>query len=694
MLPRRALLLPLLGLATAAPAHAAAPDPWPTMRHDARNTGASELVWRPSAAARPWRHVTGRGVFSTPVVGADGTTFVGSADGRFSALDGRGRPRWTVTTGGLIDAGAALDAGGVTFGSGDELLRRVSRTTGAPIWQRKPSLPLVSSQKVQWWEGSVARGPDGTLYAGSTGGGAYAFSAGGAPRWAVARGNAVWTAPAIGPDGTTYWGSLDLAVFAVDAAGGVKWSTGTLGYITGSPALGRDGTLYATSFDGRLLALDAATGKVRWTFLTRSHVYASPALVEDATGTRLVVVASTDGTIYGIGSDGRERWRYDTLEPVRASPAVGRVPGGGHAVYVGGGDGKLHVLDAATGRQRFAYDLTSDQPGLRDRNDLNGSPALGVDGAVVGGEDGSVSFVPYGWCERHADRRCDRRSAERLPRSSAVVAAVTPGGGLRVDGDFGTVPSATVATARLIVRRGGRTLAARWTRTPSIRFSPALPGGVDCALSGDGRDLVIRPRRLLSIGATYRVRVAGAVSEGGATRRAAGELVLRVAEQTAPKRDALRLGGLAHLRLERLALPTPAFLTSVNQIGFDAYTLDLDLVRASTDGRLTMRGRSGGRTFTLTGRQRGRTVALRSNDAVLPLSFADVPVHRLDLRFRLDPTGGSRSGASLEADVRCADVPGYSVALRFVGLCNTADVLVAAGTFELRKRSAGATAAR
>jgi hypothetical protein len=38
------------------------------------------------------------------VIGADGTVYAGSADRTFYALDGRGRPRWRLRTGGIIDA--------------------------------------------------------------------------------------------------------------------------------------------------------------------------------------------------------------------------------------------------------------------------------------------------------------------------------------------------------------------------------------------------------------------------------------------------------------------------------------------------------------------------------------------------------------------------------------------------------------
>ena len=69
--------------------------PWPKFRRDARQTALAGV--RPHRSARrPWAFQTGRGVFSSPVVGGDGTVYVGSADRRFYAISPSGRLRWRV----------------------------------------------------------------------------------------------------------------------------------------------------------------------------------------------------------------------------------------------------------------------------------------------------------------------------------------------------------------------------------------------------------------------------------------------------------------------------------------------------------------------------------------------------------------------------------------------------------------------
>ncbi len=91
-----------------------AASPWPEMRHDSRNTRLSPIVARYHGdrpwVFQPWVFQTGRGIFSTPVIGADGTIYVGSADSYFYAIAPDGRLRWRLKTGGLIDAAGALAA--------------------------------------------------------------------------------------------------------------------------------------------------------------------------------------------------------------------------------------------------------------------------------------------------------------------------------------------------------------------------------------------------------------------------------------------------------------------------------------------------------------------------------------------------------------------------------------------------------
>jgi outer membrane protein assembly factor BamB len=81
--------------------------PWPTFRHDPRNSGRSALpaIYQ---GDRPWAFQTGKGVFSTPVIDGHGIIYVGSGDHTFYALHPDGTVKWKYKTGEIIDSAAAL----------------------------------------------------------------------------------------------------------------------------------------------------------------------------------------------------------------------------------------------------------------------------------------------------------------------------------------------------------------------------------------------------------------------------------------------------------------------------------------------------------------------------------------------------------------------------------------------------------
>ena len=475
------------------------------------NSGFSPIVAR-YHGDRPWAFRTGRGIFSTPVIGGDGTIYVGSADTNFYAIRPDGRLRWRLRTGGLIDAAAGLSAydptlgsAPLTFGSADDQLYHVTTpASGRPkiIWTFKASVPPVVGQRVDWWEGNVAVGPGGVLYAGNTGGTAYAVSPAGKQVWTFTAGNSIWTTPAFAADGSSFWGSLDLDVYHLSPTGTALWHTFVPGYVVSSPAIGSDGTVYVGSFDSQLYALDPSTGAIRWSFKTSDAIYSSPALGHDSAGrTDGVFIASTNGSVYGLSPSGGLLWRYDTGAPIRSSPVLGEAPGPGHGeiLYVGSSNGELYALDAATGALRWSYDTTPSNPYLAVRNNLNGSPALGQTGVYIGGEDGYLYYVPYDYCLHRRDPRCSTSPGPELAANVNRVFPVDVGGNVVTSSTVSGVPTATVINLNLVVRRHGQTLnAAMLAPDRLVHSRPAFPFTTE--ESGDGHNLYVVPDGLLAPG--------------------------------------------------------------------------------------------------------------------------------------------------------------------------------------------------
>ena len=174
--------------------------------------GVMAVVWASACGTGDegelkWSFNTGDGVFSSPTasLGADGTVYVGSFDGKLYAVTAEGVKKWSFATEGEVDSSPAL-------------------------------------------------GLDGTVYVGSDDGRLYAVTAEGGLKWSFTTRGRVYSSPALGPDGTVYVGSFDHNLYAVTAEGGLKWNFTTGERIDSSPALGPDGTVYVGSVDHRLYA--------------------------------------------------------------------------------------------------------------------------------------------------------------------------------------------------------------------------------------------------------------------------------------------------------------------------------------------------------------------------------------------------------------------------------------------------------
>jgi outer membrane protein assembly factor BamB len=703
------------------------------MRHDPHNTGLGTIsaVYH---GDRPWSFRTGAGLFITPVVAGNGLIYFGSADHNFYALTPRGKLCWKLQTGNIIDAAAALarTQRTVTIGSGDDYLYHLSTNPAARrrvIWRYRATLKPATGQLVDWWEDGIAYGPDRNIFTGNTGGVMYSFTPAGRLRWTHRAGNSVWTMPAFGADGVTYWGSVDRNIYALNAQGKQIWSRPTLGFVISSPAIGSDGTVYIGSFDSSLYALNPKTGIPKWTFGTNDHIYSSPALGTNSRGkTDAIYLASTDGSVYALTPTGKLMWSYDTGEPIRSSPVLGPGPPGSHQdiLYVGSSDGSLYALDAATGTRRWSFNtIDQSNPILRDRHELNSSPALGRTGVYIGSEDGHLWYVPYDYCLHHADARCDTSPGTPYPARMTRVLPVTSGGTTIRSGPERIVPASSEITGRLIVRRPesllnstmgqrGETIFASMAPTPSaslVHTRPALR--FTSQLSGDGRFVFLTPSSFLRPSTTYHVTVAGRWGADG--RREAdwtipetwtrfGRFSDTFSFTTAPLGGPLPLHVSRHrvtvFRLRRLAVPLPAFLTSVNQIGFDSYVL---LVGAVSVGRPGPGGQGkillwaeearkgpggtylgdphGTLVFPLAGEYRRSTLMLSVHGATLTFSFGKVPLQTLHMDFGLRHSLDNLPGASMYAQARCDSIPNYGAETFFTGICNTEGNLAAAGTF-------------
>jgi outer membrane protein assembly factor BamB len=714
----RARVIPIVALLLAGVAARADPppvpldprSPWPKFRRDPLQQARSPAPPRDSGRTR-WSFPTGKGVFSSPVVDGDGTVYVGSADRAFYAIDRDGRPRWRLETGEVIDSAALLDdRDRVYVPSGDGHLYALDRATGERQWAFAAADASETGAFINWFEGNVAIGADGTLYAPNDNFCTYAIDRDtGAARWCFRSRDQVWSLPALDPGDGRLFGGDNFAFFrnlhGIDGRSGeAVWHAAAGGSVAASPLLtapGGGGLVVVGAFDGFLRAHDPASGATRWRLGVRDHLYASPARLGDGT----IVQAGADGSIYAVHpDDGRVRWTFDTVAPIRSSPAVD----GADNIYVGTGDGRLLVLNP-DGTPRWALRLID---GARD--DLNSSPALGPDAIVIGGEDGRVHAVPYDYCLRpRPDPACTVGGGEELPADGAVLLFTTAfGQPLRRPPP--EIEANQALAFSLLVRRGGDTeLALLDAATLRATFDP--PVAAEVTVAGDRRFLTVIPRAPFAgpAGGTLRLSLDGTFDveperdglrfSGGrpggrftetftfAVRPRGGDGFPLVIPPTAPA---------PAWELYRLAAPLPTILPSYNQIGFDSIHYLIGLVRG--DGRSGVAwavagrpGQGGGATvpdpsssvrFPLVVEQDGGLLTF-ANEAGFTITFNGwpMPFRLFRVATRIDAQGRALASPAINSRAVCGAIDFYGAFLQELGYCHpVSDTLEVFGGAELR----------
>jgi len=678
--------------------------PWPKFRADARQTGRSAV--RPArAGARPWTFATGKGVFSSPVIDGEGTAYIGSADHAFYAIRADGSLKWKFLTGEIIDSSALLDdRGRVYVPSGDAHLYALDRETGRELWRFRAHTPAqvealhgIEVFNVDWWEGNVAMLADGTLLAGNDNYLYYRIDRDtGTDRGHLVSNELGWSLPAVNTrTGRVFFGSMFVALrnlFAFDAASGEKlWSSGGLGSIVSSPLLtsaSADGAVVVGGFDGYVRAFGQKSGRQIWKVATRDHVYASPAQLADGR----IVVASTDGSLYALDPErGDIVWAFDTLAPIRSSPAVD----GEDRIYFGSGDGRLFAIDP-DGQLRWSYRCIDD-----DRDDLNGSPGLGPEGVTIGGEDGSICFVPYDWClseAGRADRRCIAGAGEELPEEGARLYFTSRFGGLSLEPPAAIDANEPLAFTLSVRAHGDTELAAIDKDDLAVELSS---GRAAIDVSADGRFVTIVPETAWagSDGGTLRVELRGGfrtdpwrlgLKAFGGTK--SGRFEQRFEFAVRPRATAAMPYAVpqrpgdpgAAFEIGRLAAPNPTMLPSWNQIGFDSIRYLGGIVEARGDRAVLwfVGGRHDGATRRAVIDPANETrfaLVLDWDDGLVTLHDAGgftldfngswgMPYRRYRIATRAAADGRIERRAALNAVADCDQIANYGPFLKAMGM--------------------------
>lgn len=276
-----------------------------------------------------WGYRTGGPIASSPALDTLGNAIVGSKDGFLYAIapdDGAADPDaghayppaklvFRLAVGAIASSPVIGGDGTIYVGTTEGKLVAVPNDGSAVAWSATTNDTLGSSP---------ALGQDGTIYVGSTDRKLHAFSPDGGPKWALDLGAPIHGSPAVGGDGTVYVGTSDGKLHAVSASGAERWTYATGGSITGTPAV-YAGTVYVGSEDKKLHAVSTADGGVRWTFATSGAV-ATPVIGPDGT----IYVGAADARVYAITSKGTLFYAVNVKGTVKSAPAIAAGP----ALYV------------------------------------------------------------------------------------------------------------------------------------------------------------------------------------------------------------------------------------------------------------------------------------------------------------------------------------------------------------------------
>ncbi len=183
---------------------------WPTFHGNLQRTGLSTYDTSHINGTVKWTFDVKGPIESSPVVGSDGTIYIGTHGGYFYAITQDGKEKWKIKI-------------------------------GTPI--EKKGYNVMSS-----CQSTAAIAKDGTVYIVSLDQYLFAISSNGKIKWKFPIGLAVdsWASPAIGPDGTIYITSSPPkgGLYAINPDGTEKWHYSTSTGMFNSPSIDKNENIY------------------------------------------------------------------------------------------------------------------------------------------------------------------------------------------------------------------------------------------------------------------------------------------------------------------------------------------------------------------------------------------------------------------------------------------------------------------
>lgn len=194
----------------------------------------------PPAEDGPGAHVA-----TTPLVTDDGVVF-GSYGKEVVALDHDGQRRWSVSFKADVDGSPVLGRDGSIYVGVDEGALHAIRPDGTLAWSAPVGSPVRARPAV---------GSDGVVVFGAYDGILYAVEPDGGVRWRLPTDGEIHAPATIDPAGRIFVGSRDERLYALDLDGHVFWNLEMPAQLDGGVAISPNGTLVVGCDDGVLRGL-------------------------------------------------------------------------------------------------------------------------------------------------------------------------------------------------------------------------------------------------------------------------------------------------------------------------------------------------------------------------------------------------------------------------------------------------------
>ncbi|HSR52530.1 MAG TPA: PQQ-binding-like beta-propeller repeat protein [Acidobacteriota bacterium] len=361
-------------------------------------------IWAQDGTLK-WDFDAGQIIESSPAIGPEGITYVGSVNDQLFAVQPDGTQQWSFDTGDSIRQASVVAESGVIYVGNDNGVIFALNPDGTQMWTFDSGLESRLT-------GEMALAADGTLYAGigtATEATVFAINPDGSQAWTFDPGSTI-RGISIGNGGAVVLTDGTGDVYSLTSQGDLMWNVDFTNGINAPASIADDGTIYVAS-NSEFMALDPEDGSQIWEIATEGSSE-SAATAVDGTIYLPVAESASAGALLALDpEDGSQIWSFGTTARVQTTPAVGF----DGIIYIGT-DSETVIAVRPDGTQLWVFEA---------EGDVQSSATIAEDGTVIfGSNDGmlygvrssSAGLAASSWPKKQRDVRNTGRFGSDVTR--------------------------------------------------------------------------------------------------------------------------------------------------------------------------------------------------------------------------------------------------------------------------------------